>query len=145
MAGMGPTAGRAQAAPDVPRKTNFAGAADFAYRKGAHGTLPPHLSTLLGLTKEQETQLMQGVVRTGSRVQVLGVSIKDKNDVVLFDVDEGANDRTLFLTSPEGGLRKVVVVKAGVGEVAPMTDEMRAAFETQKKFWVARVAGATMK
>src|SRR5437016_14490792 len=46
--------------------------------------LPPHLSTLLGLSQEQECPVRQGVVRTGKVVQGFDVSTSNKNDVVLF-------------------------------------------------------------
>lgn len=71
-------------------------------------------------------------------VQGIDVSIAAKNDVVLFVVDETANDQTLYLTSAQGRLRKVVSVKAGVGAVSPITDKDRKAFEKEKQFWVDR-------
>ena len=85
---------------------------------------------------------MQSVVRTGNVVQGFDVSVTNKNDIVLFVVDEAANDQTLYLTSPEGTLRKVVSVKAGVGEVSPITDKAKKAFEKEKQFWVDRLAPA---
>ncbi len=79
-------------------------------------------------------------MRTGSLVQGFDVSVVDKNDIVLFVVDETANDQTLYLTSPNGLLRKVVSVKAGVGSEVRITDEDRKAFAKEKQFWVDRLA-----
>jgi hypothetical protein len=55
-------------------------------------------------------------------------------------VDEAAKNQTLYLTSPEGTLRKVVAVKAGVGDVARITDNDRKAFAKEKQFWLDRLA-----
>lgn len=82
---------------------------------------------------------MQSVVRTGKIVQGIDVLVNNKNDIVLFVADETANDRTLYLTSPEGTLRKVVSVKAGAGEVAPITDAVKTAFKKETQFWIDRL------
>jgi hypothetical protein len=83
------------------------------------------------------------VVRTGNLVQGFDVSVKNKNDVVLFVVDETANDQSLYLTSPEGTLRKVVAVKAGVGDVVRITDKNTIAFKKEMRFWLDRLAPAS--
>ena len=82
---------------------------------------------------------MQSVVRAGTHVQGFDVSAANKNDIVLFVVDEKANDQTLYLTSSEGTLRKVVSVKAGVGDEVRMTDEEKTAFKMERQFWVDRL------
>ena len=85
---------------------------------------------------------MQSVVHTGNLVQGFDVLVTNKNDIVIFVVDETANEQNLYLTSPEGTLRKVVSVKAGVGNVARTMDKDRKAFEKEKKFWVDRLVPA---
>ncbi len=82
---------------------------------------------------------MQGAVRTGNLVQGIDVLVKNENDIVLFVVDETANDQNLYLTSPEGTLRKVVLVKAGVGDVVRITDKEKEAFKKEKQFWIDRL------
>jgi len=72
---------------------------------------------------------MQGVVRTGKVAQGFDVSMANKNDVVLLVVSETTNDQTLYLTSKEGVLRKVVTVEEGVGRVQKISSEDRKAFE----------------
>jgi len=109
-------------------------------QEGLHAKLPPHLSTLLGLSQEEECQVMQGVVRTEKVVQGFDVSTANKNDVVLFVVNETTNVQTLYLTSKEGVLRKVVTVDEGVGQVQKITGQDRKAFEKQKQFWLDRLA-----
>jgi hypothetical protein len=131
--------GQTQHSPRPHSQGRFARAADITFRDGAHAKLPPHLSTLLGLSKEQECPVMQSVVRAGTHVQGFDVSAANKNDIVLFVVDEKANDQTLYLTSSEGTLRKVVSVKAGVGDEVRMTDEEKTAFKMERQFWVDRL------
>ena len=86
--------------------------------------------------------MTQSVVRTGNLVQGLDVSATNKNDIVLFVVDESAKDQTLYLTSPEGTLRKAVAVKAGIGQVVRVTEKEKAAFQKEKQFWIDRLASS---
>jgi hypothetical protein len=72
-------------------------------------------------------------------VQGFDVSATNKNDIILFTVDETTNDQTLYLTSPAGILRKVVSVKAGVGDAVRITDKEKTAFEQEKQFWVSHL------
>jgi hypothetical protein len=135
-----PATGQARPSPGARGRKRMAVAADKTFREGMHGKLPPHISTLLGLSQEEECPVMQGVVRTGEVVQGFDVSIANQKDIVLFVVDEAAKNQTLYLTSPEGTLRKVVAVKAGVGDVARITDNDRKAFAKEKQFWLDRLA-----
>ena len=134
-----PAAGQAQDSPRSQKQGMFAQAADTTFRKGLHAMLPPHISKLLGLSNETECPVFQGVVRTKNLVQGFDVLVANKKDIVLFVVDETANDQTLYLTSPEGTLRKVVSVKAGVGAEVRIADRERKAFENEKQFWVDRL------
>jgi hypothetical protein len=115
-------------------------AVDKTLQEGLHAKLPPHLSTLLGLSEEEECLVMQGVVRTGKLVQGFDVSTANNNDVVLFVASNTTNDQTLYLTSKEGVLRKVVTIEDGVGRVQKITSEDRKAFEKEKQFWLDRLA-----
>jgi hypothetical protein len=117
----------------------MARAVDLTLSKGIHGQLPPHISTLLGISHEQELPVMQGVVRAGKLVQGFDVSTANKNDVVIFVVDEAAGDQTLYLTSRQGLLRKVVSVKAGVGTVQTINADYKKSFANEKQFWLDRL------
>jgi hypothetical protein len=134
--------GQAQQAPGSHAQPRFALAAETTFRKGVHATLPPHISTLLGISKEAECAVMQSVVHTGNLVQGFDVLVTNKNDIVIFVVDETANEQSLYLTSPAGTLRKVVSVKAGVGTVTRTSDKERKAFEKEKRFWIDRLVPA---
>jgi hypothetical protein len=114
-------------------------AAAKVLREGLDAKLPPHLSTLLGLSQESEFPVKQGVWRTGRMVQGFDVSVANKSDLVLFVVDEGAHNQTLYLTSAKGRLRKMVSVNNGEGRVAKITDEDKKAFEKEKEFWLGRL------
>ena len=139
---MSVSATRAQVGPSPsPQARNrMARAMDKTIQEGLHAKLPPHLSTMLGLSKEEECNVMQGVVRSGKVVQGFDVSTANKNDVVLFVVNETTNDQTLYLTSMEGVLRKVVIVEEGAGRVQKITDKDRKEFEKEKVFWLDRLA-----
>jgi hypothetical protein len=133
--------GQARASPGARGRKRFAQAVDKTFREGLHATLPPHLSSLLGISSEEkECLVMQSVVRTGKVVQGFDVSIANKKDIVLFVVEETANDQTLYLTSADGGLRKVVSVKAGEGGVPRITEKDKEAFAKEKQFWLDRLA-----
>jgi hypothetical protein len=105
-----------------------------------HAKLPPHLSTLLGISEEKECPVMQAVARTEKVVQGFDVSMATANDVVLFVVNETTNDQILYLTSREGELRKVVWVKRGIGGILRISADDRKAFEKEKQFWLDRLA-----
>jgi hypothetical protein len=115
-------------------------AVDRVFREGVHAQLPPHLSTLLGISVEKECAVMQGVVRTEQEVQGFDVSTANENDVVLFVVIKRTNEQTFYLTSAEGALRRVVSIEAGVGKVQRITTVDRRAFEKEKQFWLDRLA-----
>jgi len=123
-------------------RKRMARAVERTVEEGVQGKLPPHISTLLGLTKETECPVMQGVLRTGKVVQGFDVSIANKSDVVLFVVDEATGDQTLYLTSKDGLLRKLIQVDKGEGDVQKITPEHRKAFEREKQIWLDRVAPA---
>ena len=117
-------------------------AVDTTFGKGIHAHLPPHISTLLGLSMEQECPVVQSVVRTGQTLQGFDVSTANKNDVVIFVVDETSNDQTLYLSSANGRLRRVVAIQGGVGKVRPISEQERKAFAEQRRFWLDRLAPA---
>ena len=133
---------RARPSPDPQAQNRMARAVDRVLREGLHAQLPPHLSTLLGLTAEKECSVTQSLARTEESVQGFDVSTLNKDDVVIFVVNETTKDQTLYLTSAEGALRRVVSVKGGFGGVTRISAENRKAFEKEKQFWLNRLAPA---
>ena len=134
------THAQVQPLPSPRVRKRMVRAVDKTLQDGRQAKLPPHLSTLLGLSQEKECLVMQGSVRTGKVVQGFDVSTANKNDVVLFVVNETTNDQTLYLTSREGVLRKVVMVEQGVGRGQKPTREDRKGFEKEKQFWLDLLA-----
>jgi len=134
------TAAQVGPSPSLQTRKRMIRAVDKTLQEGLSAKLPPHLSTLLGLSNEEECPVMQGVVRGGKVVQGFDVSKANKDDVVLFVVNEVTNNQTLYLTSKEGVLRKVVFVEKGVGRVQKITGEDRKAFEKEKQFWLDQLA-----
>lgn len=130
----------AQSAPSPQTQKRMARAVDRTLQEGLHAQLPPHLSTLLGISEEKECLVMQSLVRSAQTVQGFDVSLANPNDVVVFVVNESTKDQTLYLTSRAGSLRKVVSVLEGVGGVRRITSEERKAFEEEKRFWLDRLA-----
>ena len=129
-----------QPLPSPQLRKRMVRAVDKTLQEGLHAKLPPHLSTLLGVSQEEECLVRQGVVRSGKLVQGFDVSTANKNDVVLFVANETTNDQTLYLTSKEGVLRRVVTVQEGLGRVQKITSEDRKAFEKEMQFWLDRLA-----
>jgi hypothetical protein len=134
-----PAIGQTKHGPASQVQRGLARAADRVLREGLDAKLPPHLSTLLGLSQESEFPVKQRIWRAGKMVQGFDVSVGDKKDVVLFVVDEGASNQTLYLTSAQGRLRKMVSVTNGEGSVAKITDDDKKAFEKEKEFWLGRL------
>ncbi len=135
-----PAMGQAKHGPASQVQHGLGQAAAKVLREGLDAKLPPHLATLLGLSQEAEFPVTNVIARTGKIVQGFDVSVEDKNDIVLFVVDEGSNNQTLYLTSAQGRLRKMVSVANGVGTVGKITDEDKKAFEKEKEFWLGRLA-----
>jgi type II secretory pathway pseudopilin PulG len=133
--------GQAQHSRRYRDQQRLAQAADKTLREGLHARLPPHISTLLGISSDdKECPVMQSVLRNGRVVKGFDISKANKNDIVLFIADETTNDQTLYLTSPEGKLRRVVSVEAGVGRVRQINEEDKQAFEKEKEISLDRLA-----
>ncbi|KAA6462105.1 hypothetical protein DYQ86_10830 [Acidobacteria bacterium AB60] len=118
-------------------------AAAITAEKGFDAKLPPHISTLLRLTTEQECPVKQSVTRSSNLVQGLDVSVANKNDVILFVVDETTHDQSLYLTGPDGALRRVVKIVKGVGSEVRISDKDRQDFQKEKQYWIDRLVPAS--
>lgn len=122
--------------PLVHPKAELAVAADTIVHRGGHAQLPPHISTLLGLTHEESCAVMQGVLRSSEKTRGIEVAEKSHKDVIIFVVNETTKDQTFYLTSPLGALRRVLAVRQGIGYVIKPTAADVQAFEEEKKMWV---------
>jgi hypothetical protein len=129
--------------PAAHPRPELEAAAQKTVEKGFHVDLPPHISTLLGLTNEQNCAVLQGVVRSTQEIQGIDVLEQNHQDIVLFVVDTSTNDQTFYLTSPTGGLRRLLAVRQGVGQVVKPAKADVEAFNKEKKMWEERVAAQT--
>jgi len=143
----GLTAGQAKSAPGFGAEGRIARAADIVLAAGFQAKIPPHVSEMLGISADQKECLVsQRFERNGKVVRGFNVSITDKDNIVLFVTDEGANEQTYYLTSGRGGLRRVVAVKGGTGNVLRVTGNEKAAFNRELQFWLDRIVpGKTSK
>lgn len=121
----------------------LASAAQTTVQRGFHAELPPHISTLLGLTNEETCAVVQGVLRSSERTQGFEVTEKNHNDIVIFIVDEMTKEQTFYLTSPSGSLRRVLSVKQGIGYVVKATRADIEMFQREKRMWEERLVVQT--
>ena len=136
----GLTAGQTKSAPGFAAEERIARAADIVLVTGFQAKIPPHVSEMLGISADQKECLVsQRFERNGKVVRGFNVSTADKDNIVLFVTDEGANEQTYYLTSGRGGLRRVVAVKRGTGNVLRVTDKEKAAFNRELQFWLDRI------
>jgi len=75
--------GQARSSPASHAQPRMVRAVNKTFREGIHAQLPPHLSTLLGISAEKECLVMQGVVRTGRVVQGFDVSMVNKDPTAI--------------------------------------------------------------
>lgn len=126
----------------APPKAELETAARITVQQGLHAALPPHISTLLGLTHEEKCAVMQGVVRSSEKIQGIDVTEKNHSDIVIFIVDNTTMDQTFYLTSPGGALRRMLLVRQGVGKVVKPAKSDNEAFQREKQIWKERLAAA---
>ena len=137
------TRGWGQEKPRPPAQGKFSQAADRVFQEGVSAYMPPHLSKLLGLSsKEEPCLVIQNFVRNEQVVQGFDISFANRNDVVLFVVHEATHEEAYYLTSPRGNLRKVLLVKGGVGNEQKITDKESQGFQKEKRFWQDRLVPA---
>jgi hypothetical protein len=136
--------GWGQEKPRPPAQAKFSQAADRVFQEGVSAYMPPHLSKLLGLSSKEEACLViQNFVRNEKVVQGFDISFANRNDVVLFVVNEATREDAYYLTSPRGNLRKVLLVKEGVGNEQKITDKESKGFQKEKRFWQDRLIPAS--
>jgi len=76
-------AAQSQRPPAPKTKSRLATAIDLTLEKGHESTLPPHISTLLGISQEKEVPIKQAVER-GEPIKGFEVSTDEHQNVVIF-------------------------------------------------------------
>lgn len=125
--------------PVAPKsKTRFAGAIDQTLAQGHDAILPPHVSTLLGISKEQEVPVKQ-FVEMGELIRGFEISMTEHNDVVIFVEKRLEKETTYYLTSQSGDLRRVLAVRGGVGYARQPSKDDKDSFQKEKQTWVDKL------
>jgi hypothetical protein len=124
-------------APPKP-KSRMATAVELTLEKGHEAALPPHVSTLLGISHEQEIPIKQAV-EMGEVIRGFEVSTAERNDVVIFVENRAEKDTTFYLTSRTGTLRKVLSVREGTGYSRRPTKDDENIFRKEKQYWLDRL------
>jgi hypothetical protein len=114
-----------------------------ALQTGAHATLPPNVSGILGLGDPgKSVEVRQLIARDGHEVRTFNVSVAQHRDLVIFKVDEKAATAVAYLLAPGGRLRSAVSYHTG-GQPQPLQpDQARAGFAREVRFWSGRAAPA---
>jgi hypothetical protein len=73
------------------------------------------------------------MLRSPERLDGVDVTENNHHDMVIFIVDESSNKQTPYLTSPNGTLRRVLLVQQGVGRIARPSKADLDAFRNQKR------------
>lgn len=119
-------------------KGRLSTAIDLTLQKGHESTLPPHVSTLLGISKEQPVSMKQAV-EMGEPIRGFEVSSAEPTHVVIFVENRTAKETTFYLSSRAGTLRKVLSVKEGTGHPRNPTKQDVEDFRKEKQHWVDRL------
>lgn len=129
----------AQSQKPAPKtKSRLSTAIDLTLEKGHDVNLPPHISTLLGISREKEIPVKQAV-EMGEPIRGFEVSTATHTDVVIFVESRAAKETTYYLTSRAGTLRKVLSVREGTGYSRRPTKDDMDAFAKEKQYWVDRI------
>jgi hypothetical protein len=125
--------------PAVPKtKSRLATAIDLTLEKGHESTLPPHISTLLGISHGKEVPIKQAI-EMGEPIKGFEVSTDEHHNVVVFVENRTAKETTFYLTSRAGTLRKVLSVREGTGYSRQPTKDDVESFRKEKQLWVDRL------
>ena len=129
-------------AQNLPTKNQqrLAAVIDRTVRQGKEAVLPPHISVLLGISLEEVEVPVKQFVQMKELVRGIDVCDLQRDDVVMFVEDRAKKESTFYLTSPNGGLRKVLSVRQGTGYNRAPTPADRKAFDTEKRFWLDSLA-----
>ena len=125
--------------PAAPKtKSRLATAIDLTLEKGHESSLPRHISTLLGISHEQEVPIKQAI-DMGEPIKGFEVSTDEHHNVVIFVENRAAKETTFYLTSRAGTLRKVLSVREGTGYSRRPTKDDEDSFRKEKQYWVDRL------
>ncbi|MBS0375058.1 MAG: hypothetical protein JSR73_10805 [Proteobacteria bacterium] len=113
---------------------------DAALQRGADATLPPHLSVMLELTREEHAMpVRQWARREGSTVHTFNIIRASDGAPILVVTDERAKTTRAYSLTSEGELKRAVVYGAGRRtEVVPVA-RAREGFRAERDYWAGLV------
>jgi hypothetical protein len=111
-----------------------------ALTRGYQATLPPHVSTVLGLSKGESVPVRQLMSRAADKVHTYNVSVAHPRDVVLFLADEHAQSTVAYLLTSGGKLRKAVSYRAGGEPQELAASEARPGLAREMRYWCDHAA-----
>src|SRR3982074_1893665 len=110
-----------------------------ALTDGHQSTLPPNVSTVLGLAAQgKSVEVKQLVTRAEQKVRTFNVSVAHHRDLVIFSVDEATQATVAYLLAPGGKLRKAVSYQIGAVPRQLSAAEARAGFAAEVRYWSGR-------
>jgi len=122
---------------------NVLGAAvDLTLARGLDAVLPPHTSHLLGISPQEQEVPVKQFTEMGEPIRGFDVSTAEPGNVIIFVESRARNERTFYLTSRRGVLRKVLSVREGVGYDRAPTKDDQEAFAKERQHWIERLAPA---
>jgi hypothetical protein len=110
-----------------------------ALTAGHPSTLPPNVSTVLGLAAQgKSVEVRQLVTRADKKVRTFNVSVAHHRDLVIFSVDEGTQATVAYLLAPGGKLRKAVSYQTGGPPRELSAAEANVGFAGEVRYWSGR-------
>ena len=116
------------------------GVRDAVVKDGKKGTFHGGISTLLGLTENNEPlPIKQKKVEERDLIRIVNVSNRNKEDMIIGHRAKDNSAATLYRTSPAGTLVKAISFKKDTGYSEIPKADARAGFEKESSFWAGRL------
>jgi hypothetical protein len=107
-----------------------------ALNEGPTSQLPPHLTAVLGLSRDDEgLAVRQLVFRDGFTVRTFNVGARAPHRVVVMVVDEAARLTVAYLVTPHGHLQRALQYHAGEAPQELSAAVAQPGFAAEARFW----------
>jgi hypothetical protein len=105
--------------------------------------LPPEISLAFGLAKAADgSDVRQLITKEAHQVRTFNVSVANRADLVIFNLNARTGASVAYLLGPDGLLRKAVSYQTGAAVQELGTADARAGFARETRFWAARARHA---
>lgn len=107
-----------------------------ALKEGPAAQLPPHLTTVLGLSSDgQGLAVRQLVSRDGFTVRTFNVGAQPPHRMVVMVADEAAHRTIAYLLTPHGHLRRALQYGAGEAPQELSAAAAQPGFAAEARYW----------